>query len=56
MPGVSSANGLTTTCGLAIVPLIANVMPNTPSPRGPVRIGPSSGIEAITCMMPVPPT
>ena len=52
MPGVSSDSGLTITCGLAIEPWMAKVMPNMPSPRGPVSSGPSSGIAAGARMRP----
>src|SRR5262245_27016904 len=42
MPGRNDA-GLTITCGRDIGPWIANVMPITPSPRGPARMMPRIG-------------
>ena len=60
-PGVITENGLTMICGALIEPWIANVIANTPSPRGPVSRGPNSGKPRNMVLTPasgvnVPPT
>src|SRR5690606_6742952 len=52
MPGVNIESGLTSTCGEAIAPWMAYVMPNTPWQSKPETMGPNSGISQNALLMP----